>query len=115
MLKKVNFAHKILVKYLQMVNPNDETGVLLEIETGSSMPTKNTKSDEDHVKTAKSKSSPKMLKVVIQRMLRVTISLRKKLFHQNLEFLNEFIGNHLKEIRLMTLRWFVRLRLAAKE
>ncbi|CAH1421950.1 unnamed protein product [Lactuca virosa] len=50
MLKKVNPTNKILVKYLQTVNPDVETGVLLEIEAGSSKPSKKTKSN---------KSSPK--------------------------------------------------------
>ena len=59
MLKKGNPTHKILVKYFHTVNPNVETGVLLEIETGYSKPSKKTKSDEDHVKATKSKSSPK--------------------------------------------------------
>ncbi|CAH1452453.1 unnamed protein product [Lactuca virosa] len=62
MLKKVNPTHKILVKYLKNVNPNVQTGVLLEVEAGSSKPSKKTKSDGDELKVTKNKSSPKQVK-----------------------------------------------------
>ncbi|CAH1413073.1 unnamed protein product [Lactuca virosa] len=49
MLKKVNPTHKVLVKYLKTINPDVETGVLLEVEAGSSKQSKKSKVNEAEV------------------------------------------------------------------
>lgn len=59
MLKKVNPTYKILIKYLQSLILDVETCVLLEVEVVSSKSSKKMKTDEEHVKAAKSKSTHK--------------------------------------------------------
>lgn len=60
MLKKVNPTHKILVKYLQKINPYVETGVLLTVEAGTSKQSNKSKDDEAEVPvTSTKKSTPK--------------------------------------------------------